>query len=43
VPGQEITVTSTVKEVDGGRVVVETEAVQGDRRLVRRGRAVLRR
>jgi acyl dehydratase len=43
VPGEEIAITSTVKEADGHRVIVETEAVQGDRRLVRRGRAVLRR
>jgi acyl dehydratase len=37
VPGQEIVITSTPK----GDGVVECEAVQGDQRLVRRGRAVL--
>jgi hydroxyacyl-ACP dehydratase HTD2-like protein with hotdog domain len=37
VPEQEIVITSTPTE-DG---VVECEAVQGDQRLVRRGRAVL--
>lgn len=41
-PEQEITVTSTVCEVADGIAHVDTEAVQGDTRIVRRGRAELR-
>jgi acyl dehydratase len=38
---QEITVTSTVREMADGVAQVDTEAQQGDTRLVRRGRAEL--
>jgi acyl dehydratase len=38
---QEITVTSTVREVVDGVAHVETEAQQGDTRIVRRGQAEL--
>ncbi len=38
-PEQEIAVTGTVKEVDGNRVVVETEAAQGDKRIIRNAEA----
>jgi acyl dehydratase len=38
-PEQEIVVTGTVKEVDGDRVVVETEAAQGDKRIIRNAEA----
>ena len=34
-PEQEIVVTGTVKAVDGDRVVVDTEAAQGDNRIIR--------
>lgn len=42
VPETEVTVSSTVKEVADGVATVETEARQGDARLVRRGVAELR-
>src|SRR4051795_7245114 len=38
-PEQEIVVTSTVKSVDDGRIVTETEAAQGDNRIVRNAEA----
>ena len=38
-PEREIVVTGTVKEVDGDRVVVETEAAQGDKRIIRNAEA----
>jgi acyl dehydratase len=38
-PEQEIVVTGTVKEVDGARVVVETQAAQGDNRIIRNAEA----
>jgi acyl dehydratase len=38
-PEQEIAVTGSVKEVDGDRVVVETEAAQGDKRIIRNAEA----
>jgi acyl dehydratase len=41
-PEQEIVVTGTVKEVDGNRVVVETEAAQGDKRIIRNAEAEFR-
>ena len=41
VPEQEIVVTSTVKEADGGRVVTETEAAQGENRIIRNAEAEL--
>jgi len=40
-PGEEIVVSSTVRESDDGRAVIATEARQGDRRLIRRGVAEL--
>jgi acyl dehydratase len=40
-PEQEIVVTGTVKSVEGNRVVVETEAAQGDNRIVRNAEAEL--
>ena len=41
VPGEEIVVTSTVRETADGRAIVDTEAAQSDRRLIRRGVAEL--
>ena len=38
-PEQEVVVTSTVREVRDGVAVVDTEAKQGDTRVVRRGEA----
>jgi 3-hydroxybutyryl-CoA dehydratase len=40
-PEQEIVVTSTVKEADDGQVVTETEAAQGDNRIIRNAEAEL--
>ena len=40
-PEQEMVVTSTVKEVSGDRVVTETEAAQGENRIVRNAEAEL--
>jgi acyl dehydratase len=40
-PEQEIVVTGTVKSVEGDRVVVETEAAQGDNKIVRNAEAEL--
>jgi acyl dehydratase len=40
-PEQEILVSGTVKSVEGNRVVVETEASQGDNRIVRNAEAEL--
>jgi len=40
-PEQEIVVTSTVKKADGGRVVTDTEAAQGDNRIIRNAEAEL--
>ena len=42
VPEQEITVTSKVVDAQDGHVVVEAEAEQGGKRIVRNGRAELR-
>jgi acyl dehydratase len=39
VPEQEVVVTSTVREVRDGVAVVDTEARQGDTRVIRRGEA----
>ena len=36
---QEVVVTSSVREVRDGVAVIDTEARQGDSRLVRRGQA----
>jgi hypothetical protein len=41
VPEQEITVSGTVKEVKEGRVVVETVAEQGGKRIIRNAEAEL--
>jgi acyl dehydratase len=40
-PGEEIVVTSTVRETGDGRAIVDTEAAQSGRRLIRRGVAEL--
>jgi acyl dehydratase len=40
-PGEEIVVTSTVREAADGRAIVDAEAAQADRRLIRRGVAEL--
>ena len=40
-PGEEIVVTSTVREEADGLAIVDAEAAQGDRRLIRRGVAEL--
>ena len=40
-PEQEIVVTGSVREVDGGRVVIETEAQQAGKRIVRNAEAEL--
>jgi acyl dehydratase len=40
-PEQEIVVTATVKEADNGRVITETEAAQGDNRIIRNAEAEL--
>jgi acyl dehydratase len=40
-PGEEIVVSSTVREEADGRATVDTQAAQGDRRLIRRGVAEL--
>src|ERR671939_1549120 len=41
-PEQELTVSATVKEVEGGTATVEVEAEQDGRRIVRKGEAELR-
>ena len=41
-PEQEITVTGTVKEADGGRVVIDTVAAQGENQVIRNAEAELR-
>ena len=40
-PEQEILVTSTVKDASDGRIVTETEAAQGDNRIIRNAEAEL--
>ncbi len=40
-PEQEIVVTSTVKQAANGRIVTETEARQGDSRIIRNAEAEL--
>ena len=40
-PEQEIVVTAAVKETGDGRVVTETEAAQGDNRIIRNAEAEL--
>jgi acyl dehydratase len=40
---QEITVTGRVREVDDDRAVVDSEAVQGGKRIIRNGEAEIRR
>ncbi|MDP8943207.1 MAG: hypothetical protein M3N16_03705 [Actinomycetota bacterium] len=41
VPGQEIVVTGAVRELDGNRAVIETEAQQGGKRIIRNAEAEL--
>ena len=41
-PEQEIVVTATVKEASDGRVVTETEAAQGENRIIRNAEAEVR-
>jgi acyl dehydratase len=38
-PEQEIVVTGTVKEISDGRILTETEAAQGDNRIIRNAEA----
>ncbi len=40
-PEQEIVVTSTVKEADGTRIVTDTVAAQGNKRIIRNAEAEL--
>jgi hypothetical protein len=40
-PEQELTVTGTVKEADGGRVVIDTVAEQGGNQVIRNAEAEL--
>ena len=40
-PEQEIVVTGTVRESSDGRAVIETEAAQGDNRIIRNAEAEL--
>jgi acyl dehydratase len=42
VMGEEITVTGTVREVDGERATVASEAKQGGKRIIRNGEATIR-
>jgi acyl dehydratase len=39
---QEITVTGRVREVDADRALVDSEAVQADKRIIRNGQAEIR-
>jgi hypothetical protein len=41
VPEEEVRVTSKVREIAGGRAVIDAEARQGETRIVRRGEAVV--
>ena len=41
-PEQEITVTASVKAVEGGVATIETEAEQDGRRIIRKGEAEVR-
>jgi hypothetical protein len=41
VPEQEVVVTGTVREAEGGRVVVDTVAVQGEKEIIRNAEAEL--
>jgi hypothetical protein len=41
-PEQELTVTATVKALEAGTVVIEAEAEQDGRRIIRKGEAELR-
>jgi acyl dehydratase len=40
--GEEIVISGTVREIDGERVIVESQAVQSGRRIIRNGVAELR-
>jgi acyl dehydratase len=39
---QEITVRGTIREVDGGRAVVDSDAEQGGKKIIKNGEAELR-
>jgi acyl dehydratase len=39
---EEVVVTGTVREVDGHRAIVESQATQGGRRIIRNGEATIR-
>ena len=41
-PEQELTVSASVKEVSDGVAIIEAEAFQDERRIIRKGRAELR-
>jgi hypothetical protein len=41
VPEQEVLVTGTVREVDGGRVVIDTVAEQAGKQIIRNAEAEL--
>jgi acyl dehydratase len=41
VPEQEVVVTGTVREAEGGRVLIDTVAVQGDKEIIRNAEAEL--
>jgi acyl dehydratase len=41
-PEQELTVSATVKDVADGVATIEAEAFQGERRIIRKGRAELK-
>jgi acyl dehydratase len=41
-PEQELTVSASVKEIADGLATIEAEAFQGERRIIRKGRAELR-
>jgi hypothetical protein len=42
VMGEELTVTGTVRSLEDGVAIVDSEAHQADRRLIRKGEAELR-
>ena len=39
---EEVVVTGTVREVDGDRAIVNSEATQSGKRIIRNGEAVIR-
>jgi acyl dehydratase len=42
VMGEEIVVSGTVREIDGGRAIVESQATQNGKRIIRNGEATIR-